>query len=200
MAKGKPRDAQRSYPGLTEKRFILMAFLASVVIHAGILVGSPNIFMTGGFGAKLRSFKVDLIRPPMEEIREQSNGSQAPISHDLTENAQKEEEATISLETTEALYYPYAKTVKERIQHHWTYPAAARERYIQGDLMILFRLERNGHLMSSRIIRSSGYQILDSSSIKAIELASPFPPFPDTIPVKFLNINAFFAYRLKYAD
>jgi protein TonB len=175
-----------------------MAFFASLLIHAGILIASPNIFMAGSFQDTLRAFKVDLIRPPMDEIREQSKDPHPQAGNDPID--QKKEEATISLNTTDELYYPYATVVKKRIEQHWTYPASAREQYMQGDLMIVFRLERNGHLVSSRIVHSSGYQILDGSSIKAIELASPFPPFPDTIPVQILNINASFAYRLKYTD
>jgi len=198
MAKGKSRDRQSDYPGLMGNRIIMTALLASAIIHAGILLGFPDIFRIGGFGAKLRTFKVDLIRPPMEEIRKQSEAAQAPISQAPIESAQENEEATISLETTDALYYPYATMIRESIQRHWTYPVAARERYLQGDLLIIFRLERNGHLVNAHIARSSGYQILDSSSIKAIELASPFPPFPETIPVQFLNINAAFAYQLKF--
>jgi len=200
MGKVKTRNMQSYYPGLTGKRIIMTALFASALIHAGIILGSPDIFRIGGFGTKIRAFKVDLIRPPMEEIKEQSKETQARISRAPLESIQENEEATISLDTTDALYYPYAKMIKERIERHWIYPSAARERYVQGDLLIIFRLERNGHLVNARIARSSGYQILDSSSIKAIELASPFPPFPETIPVQFLNINAAFAYQLKYAD
>jgi TonB family protein len=200
MAERKSRDMPGSCPGITRKRIILTALLASALIHAGILMGSPNIFTAGGFGAKLRAFKVDLIRPPMEEIQEQSEETRPPISEAPIESAQEKDEATISLDTTDALYYPYATIIKERIQRHWTYPVAARERHVQGDLLIIFRLERNGHLVNSRIARSSGYQILDSASVKAIELASPFPPFPETIPVEFLNINASFTYQLKFEE
>lgn len=200
MGKRKSRDIQGYYPGLTGKRIILMAFLASVIIHAGIIIGSPDIFMATSLRTKLRAFKVDLIRPPMEEIQELSEKTQAPISQAPMENAQEKEEATISLDTKDTIYYPYAKAVKERLQQHWAYPAAARESYVQGNLLIIFRLERNGHLVNSRIARSSGYQILDGSSLKAIELASPFPPFPDTIPVQFLNINASFTYQLKFEE
>lgn len=198
MGRRNLRDIQSYYPGLTGKRIILISFLASAIIHVGIIMGSPDIFMVTGFKAKLRAFKVDLIRPPMDEIQEQAQEIPAPISLAPIESTQDTKEATISLDTKDALYYPYAKAVKERIQQHWTYPLTARQSYMQGDLLIIFRLERNGHLVNFRIARSSGYQILDGSSLKAIELASPFPQFPDTIPVQFLNINASFTYQLKF--
>jgi TonB family protein len=200
MGRGKSRDTISYSPRLTGKRIILGAFAASVIIHGGILIGSPNIFSVREFGAKLRAFKVDLIRPPMEEIHQQSKEPHPQISQTLTESARGNEEATISLDTKDAAYYPYAKIIKKRIQRHWTYPSTARENYLQGNLLIIFRLEKNGDLVSCRISRSSGYQILDSASIKAIELASPFPPFPDTIPVQFLNINTSFTYQLKFED
>jgi len=197
MAKGASRDMQSYYPGFVGKRIILMALLASVLIHAGILIGSPDIFRIKGFGGKLRAFKVDLIRPPMEEIQENIGETHAPVDQAPAESAQGNEEATISLDTRDSLYSPYAKIVKERIGQHWTYPAPALENYVQGNLLIIFRLERNGQLVNSRVARSSGYQILDGASIKTIELASPFPPFPDTIPVQFLNIKASFTYQLR---
>jgi TonB family protein len=198
MGRRKSWDIRSYYPGLMGKRIILRALLASIVIHAGIIIVSPDIFIATSIKSKLRAFKVDLIRPPMDEIQEQGDEAQAPISQAPVKSAQEKEEATISLDTKDTLYYPYAKLVKERIQQHWTYPVAALENYMQGNLLIIFRLERNGHLMNSRIARSSGYQILDGSSLKAIELASPFPQFPDTIPVRFLNINASFTYQLKF--
>jgi TonB family protein len=200
MDKRSSREIQRYYPLLTGNRIILIAFLASAIIHAGIIIGSPDIFMAMGLKAKLRTFKVDLLRPPMDEIREQSNDEQASISQAPIEGDREAREATISLDTKDALYSPYAKVLKERIQQHWSYPLAAREGYIQGDLLIIFRLDRNGLLVNARLARSSGYQILDGASLRAIELASPFPPLPDTIPVQFLNINASFTYLLRFEE
>jgi TonB family protein len=201
MGKKRSQDRQSYYPGLMRNRIIMTALLASALIHTGILLGSPDIFRIGDFGAKIRVFKVDLIRPPMEEIRKQSEENQTRITQEAPAgSAQEKKEANISLDTTDAQYYPYAKMIKERIQLHWTYPMAARERHLQGNLLVIIRLERNGRLVNAYIARSSGYQILDSRSIQAIELASPFPPFPETIPVQFLNINASFTYKLKIEE
>jgi periplasmic protein TonB len=200
MAERKSREIQSPSYGITQKRIILTALLVSVIIHAGILIGSPNIFITGGFRTKLRAFKVDLIRPPMEEIKKQSEESKPPLTEAPTESTHENKEATISLDTTDTRYASYVTMLKERIQQYWSYPMTAREEYMQGDLLIIFRLERNGNLVNSRIARSSGYQILDNESIRAIEMASPFPPFPETIPVEFLNINASFAYQLKFEE
>jgi TonB family protein len=186
------------YPPIKGKRIILFAFLVSAIVHLGIIISSPDIFLAKGFGVKPRAFKVDLIRPPMDEIEDRSEENHSPTGQAPDERDKAREEATISLDTTDTIYYPYVKTIKEGIHKNWIYPPSAQESYIQGDLMIVFRLDKNGTLVNSRIARSSGHQILDGSALNAIELASPFPPFPDTITVHFLNINATFTYQLRF--
>ena len=196
--KGKSLHMKSDYPMLKGKRIILIAFLSSLVIHIGIIVASPDIFLATGFKAKLRAYKVHLIRPPIKEIVEMSQENHTPVSQVPQEPQEEAKEATISLDTKDSTYNPYTKILKERIRQYWTYPLSAQQTFIQGDLLIVFRLDRNGNLVDSRVARSSGYQLLDNSAIKAIELAEPFPAFPETITVQFLNINASFTYRLKF--
>jgi len=196
--KGKSLHMKSDYPMLKGKRIILIAFLSSLVIHIGIIVASPDIFLATGFKAKLRAYKVHLIRPPMKEITEMSQENHTPVNQIPQKPQEEAKEATISLDTKDSTYNPYTKILKERIRQYWTYPLSAQQTFIQGDLLIVFRLDRNGNLVDSRVARSSGYQLLDNSAIKAIELAEPFPAFPETITVQFLNINASFTYRLKF--
>jgi TonB family protein len=198
MGKRNSKGIYSRYPHIKGKRIILFAFLVSAIVHLGIIISSPDIFLASVFRADLRTFKVDLIRPPMDEIEDSSEENQVPTSQAPDEQDKTSEEATISLDTTDTIYYPYVKTIKEGIHKNWIYPPSAQKSYIQGDLMIVFRLDKNGTLVNSRIARSSGYQILDGSALNAIELASPFPPFPDTITVQFLNINATFTYQLRF--
>jgi protein TonB len=198
MDKKDSKGIYSRYPYIEGKRIILFAFLVSGMVHLGIIISSPDIFLTSLFRTKLRAFKVDLIRPPMDEIEDSSEEDNAPPDQAPDERDKTSKEATISLDTTDTIYYPYVKTIKEGIHKNWIYPPSAQKSYIQGDLMIDFRIDKNGTLVNSRIARSSGYQILDGSALNAIELASPFPPFPSTIALEFLNINATFTYQLRF--
>jgi len=191
-------NIHRHYPDLSRRRVITVTFFLSMVIHVATIVSFPGIFSIMGLGKKLRAYKVDLIRPPVKEIMKQSKKEQTPVSQIHSEPPQIVREATISLDTRDAAYQPYTKVIKERIFSHWTYPLSAQQKFIQGNLLIVFRLDRKGSLTESRIARSSGYPILDEQALGAISLASPFPPFPENIPVQFLNINASFAYRLTF--
>ena len=83
------------------------------------------------------------------------------------------------------------------ILSQWQYPPQARRMLMEGRLMLVFHLDKQGRLKGIDIERSSGHGLLDEEAIRAVSEASPFPPFPSHIDVKRLNIKAAFDYRLK---
>ena len=180
----------------TGKRIIATTLLLSTVIHIISILYLPGIFSLAGLGVKPRAYKVDLIRPPMDEINQDSKQETARVSQIHSEPALEVKEATISLDTKDSTYSPYATVIKERIFSYWVYPLSAQQNLMQGSLLIVFRLDRDGNLMASTIARSSGHTILDEHALNAVRSADPFPPFPEVLPVQFLNINASFIYRL----
>ena len=180
------------------KRTIFVTLLLSFLIHVTALLAFQGIFPLPWLNTRLKTYKVDLIRPPIKEIAQCSKEKHAVVSQLHSETPMEPKEATISLDTKDSTYIPYTKLLKERIYHHWIYPASARENFIQGSLLIIFKLDRNGKLVGRRIVQTSKHQILDTCALRAIESADPFPPFPENIKVQFLNINASFAYRLQF--
>ena len=74
--------------------------------------------------------------------------------------------------------------------------AEAKSYLIEGKLMVLFSLVSEGDMVQIKIIEPSGHEILDKEAIRAIRAAAPFPPFPEHIPLRRLNIKASFVYRL----
>ncbi len=183
---------------LKRKQIVPITFLLSRIIHISVIIAFQGIFPFSGLMGKLRTYRVDLIRLPMKEIKKSSKENDPAISQIHSEQPMETKEATISLDTRHPTYHPYTKVIKEKILNYWIYPLSARQNYIQGTLMIVFRLERDGRLIDCNMASSSGHEILDTQAFKAIRLANPFPPFPETITVQFLNINASFAYRLKF--
>ncbi len=55
------------------------------------------------------------------------------------------------------------------------YPRLARERGIQGVVHVRFKLRPSGEVERIEIAKSSGYDILDNASIKAVYRACPMP-------------------------
>ena len=185
-------------PDLEGRRIFFLAFSLSIVIHAIAVLVLQGIFPGPWFRSPLRTYTVDLIRPPVEEIMKNKREEFPPVRQIHTEPPVEPKEATISLDTKDTTYVPYTTVLKEKIRSHWVYPLYAQENLIQGTLLIVFRLDSGGNLVDLSVVRSSEYEILDKYALKAIRSANPFPPFPENIKVDFLNINASFAYQLQF--
>ena len=56
-----------------------------------------------------------------------------------------------------------------------TYPRMARERGIQGVVRVRFKLRPTGDVETVEIVKSSGYDVLDTASIRTVYRAAPMP-------------------------
>jgi len=72
-------------------------------------------------------------------------------------------------------------SVKEAIEVKWSYPEAALRDGLEGKLTLEFVVLGNGELGEVRLIRSSGYSILDQEAVRAVKAASPFQPIPPEV-------------------
>lgn len=72
--------------------------------------------------------------------------------------------------------------IAELLEHNKRYPADARARGEQGVTELAFSIDRDGHLLSSRIIKSSGVAALDEETLALVRRAQPFPPPPPGVP------------------
>jgi periplasmic protein TonB len=60
------------------------------------------------------------------------------------------------------------------------YPAQARG--VQGVVSLAFTIDRQGKVVSSKIVKSSGSAVLDAEALSLITRAAPLPPPPADIP------------------
>ena len=109
-----------------------------------------------------------------------------------------EKEAVISIATKDIKYASYMAHIKQLVQSVWIYPEEALEKGQSGMLYLVFVINKNGTLDSVKLIRTSGYGILDSAAINALHEASPFPPIPKRLDIDRLKIYASFRYNLSF--
>jgi protein TonB len=69
-----------------------------------------------------------------------------------------------------------------QVERHKGYPASARARHETGIAELAFTLDRNGKVVKSRVVRSSGFAALDQETIDTVRRAQPFPPPPPGMP------------------
>ncbi len=88
----------------------------------------------------------------------------------------------------------YLGRLQAWLERHKGYPTQARQQRQQGTALLHFVMDRSGRVTSFNIVRSSGYQLLDSEVTNMIQRASPLPAMPAemnlsqlelTVPVRF---------------
>jgi TonB family protein len=73
--------------------------------------------------------------------------------------------------------------VKRRIEARKIYPTIAIRNGWQGDVLVEMHLEVDGRLADVRLLKGSGYAVLDEATITAVRRASPFPPIARRLEV-----------------
>jgi TonB family protein len=179
-------------------KMILRACLfVSLLLHLGFALVFQKAFPYQWTGEELRAYRVELIRPPVDDVdlESLSEAEMAQLRHEKREAEEKNQE-TISLDTDDVRYISYARMIKGKIMHQWRYPQKAKEQLLEGRLLALFSLGRDGRMIRIKVLHPSGFETLDDEAVRAISTAAPFPPFPEHIEVNRLNIKASFDYRL----
>ncbi len=171
--------------------------VVSIFLHVFFLFGLQETFDIQWIPKPLKTYRVELIRPPIDPVEGIKRPKTAVTrSKSIKESKQAETTETISLDTKDKRYVSYVKLIESRLATNWDYPRPAWENLMEGDVFILFTVDRQGRLNNIRILESSPYEILNQETQRTIRVSAPFPPFPDTITVDKLNIKAKFQYRL----
>ncbi len=176
-----------------------VSVLLSFFLHALLTFAFRDAFSSLWTREEIRVYRVELMRPPVDEMDDRKEGD-ADLSKSKPEEkppSPVESQDTISLDTTDKRYVSYARAIKERILSQWKYPTEAKENLIEGRLLVVFSLGRQGDMKEIRVAESSGYEVLDAEATRAIRSAAPFPPFPSHVTVARLNVKASFDYRIK---
>ncbi len=102
----------------------------------------------------------------------------------------------IDINTSEFKYISYFTTMRKAIELVWNYPLEAAQKGLQGEVGLEFTINKDGTTSRIRVVRSSGYAVLDKAIVEAIRLASPFSPLPDNFDKPRLTVRGSFRYVL----
>jgi periplasmic protein TonB len=106
-----------------------------------------------------------------------------------------EEGDRIDINTTEYRFIGYFTNMRKAIELVWIYPSAASRRGMQGKVGIEFLIHKNGKKSRIKIVRSSGYKLLDEAIKNAIQDAT-FAPLPTSFNKERLLVTGNFTYVL----
>lgn len=77
----------------------------------------------------------------------------------------------------------YVDAFRARVEEvgNKNYPALARQKKIYGNVRLLVSILPTGQVHEVKVLKSSGYPILDQAALQSVRLAAPFQPFPAAI-------------------
>jgi TonB family protein len=73
--------------------------------------------------------------------------------------------------------------IRAALQANLVYPYIARKKQMEGSVMVSFRVDQRGKPEAIRILKGSGYSILDSAARDTVVKASPFPAMNRSVEV-----------------
>lgn len=129
-----------------------------------------------------------------------------PVTHDImtqTVNTPSETEHVQNRTVTSNFqsfqsredYLWLAELLWNRIDQHKRYPAKARMRHWEGQVVLLAVITNAGEVTTVDVVKSSGYDVLDDNAIEALRLASPIK-FNQTLGKTQVAIQIPVNYRL----
>lgn len=90
---------------------------------------------------------------------------------------------SVNASTREYRYAAYLEAWREKVERvgNLNYPDEARRKKLYGDLILHVSVRADGSLEKVRVVRSSGFPVLDDAAVRIVKLAAPFAPFPPEI-------------------
>jgi protein TonB len=92
----------------------------------------------------------------------------------------------LSVSTTRSCWLGQVKSLLERNKR---YPADARSRREMGTVELAFTLDRQGRVIASRIVHSSGSNTLAQGTLDLVRRTQPFPPPPAAVTGKQFDLK-----------
>ena len=117
-----------------------------------------------------RSLEIASLEAQLEEQKQQH--AKRPRKRQLT---------SVSTKESRDAYYLQGWSKKIETVGNLNYPAEARRKKIYGNLRLMVAVKADGSVQEVRILKSSGFKVLDQAAIDIVRLASPFMPFPPEI-------------------
>ena len=116
-------------------------------------------------------------RPKVTEIR-QAPPRVAPPPPRTVNLPTPKQKPTSLVEEQDRVVQSYLNKLIARIKASRKYPPTALARQQEGEVLVGFNIVRDGTMDNIRVLRSSGYPILDRDAVKSLTKISPFEPIP----------------------
>lgn len=128
---------------------------------------------------------------PVEKVKPTPKKSAQPSTMALSGTQDKQD--TDSGDTTtgggiQGVTTSYTAVLQSWLEKHKKYPRRARRRGQEGVVLLYFKMDSDGNVLSYTIKESSGYSQLDDEVEAMIKRAQPLPPIPEEMGKEILEL------------
>jgi protein TonB len=146
------------------------------------------------------------LEPPLQEVtRAQPQQPRTPAPTTSAPQALSEQTAALPAAPMQGRPTPNRSTavptwkteILALLERNKRYPGAAQSRHQQGTAQVFFSLDRQGRVIDSRVVRSSGASSLDDEALALLRRAGPFPPPPAELPGQHVDLTVPIRFNLR---
>lgn len=119
----------------------------------------------------------------------------APMALATDERAAAPAEGSVS--EAQALPPGWQKAVMAHLGRHKRYPVEARQKRLEGEVLLRFVMDRTGKIRSASLTKPSGAPILDAEALAMLVRAQPLPSLPTQVKGEQVELVVPINYRLK---
>jgi len=140
---------------------------------------------------------VEKVEEKEEPLPEQQSEAMLPPKPEPQPEPPREEVPAVAPRPVQAraVMATWRNQIVTILERNKRYPSAARARGEQGVTRLAFSIDGQGHLLSSRIVASSGSATLDAETLALVQRAQPYPPPPPELAGSEMMVPVSFNIR-----
>lgn len=176
--------------------------LISLVIHMLFFISFKSTYIKqdiSQIGEQGMQIQMVLIQDKTDDIQEDESilSEEKEILKEIEQEQQAIFDNRIQGDKAEKIYQSYYGVIRNILDSNKKYPLLSLQRRQEGTPVVEFTILQNG-TVSNLTVSSSGYRLLDREAQKIVLKSSPFPPIPDSIGKKSIDLRIPINFNLKY--
>lgn len=165
----------------------------SIVIHMVFFISFKNTYVQqdiSQIGEQGMQIQMVLIQDKTDDIQEDESilSEEKEILKEIEQEQQAIFDNRLQGDKAEKIYQSYYGVIRNILDSNKKYPLLSLQRRQEGAPVVEFTILQNG-TVTNLTVSSSGYRLLDREAQKIVLKSSPFPPIPDSIGKKSIDLR-----------
>ena len=165
----------------------------SLVIHMIFFISFKSTYMKqdiSQIGEQGMQIQMVLIQDKTDDIQEEESvlSEEKEILKEIEQEQQAIFDNRIQGDKAEKIYQSYYGVIRNILDSNKKYPLLSLQRRQEGTPVVEFTILKDGTVINLSV-SSSGYRLLDREAQKIVLKSSPFPPIPDSIDKKSIDLR-----------